>query len=40
MDDLLDVAKLEAGQIELEYTEVDLAKLFRMTAAHFEAIAR
>jgi len=37
--DLLDVAKLEAGKMAPSYAEVDLARLVRQTAAHFDALA-
>lgn len=40
VNDLLDVAKLDAGQVGVNYAEVDLARLVRLTAAHFEAFAR
>ena len=39
VSDLLDVAKLEAGEMVLHYAEVDLAKLARLTASHFESLA-
>jgi signal transduction histidine kinase len=37
--DLLDVAKLEAGRVELEYRRVDLARLVRRAGGHFESVA-
>jgi hypothetical protein len=37
VDDLLDVARLEAGQMEIRYQGTDLARLLRFTASHFEA---
>jgi signal transduction histidine kinase len=40
VNDLLDVAKLEAGKISVIYAEVDLARLCRQTAAHFESLAQ
>jgi PAS domain S-box-containing protein len=39
VNDLLDVAKMDAGRMVVEYTEVDLAKLVRIVASHFDAIA-
>ena len=39
MNDLLDVAKLEAGKMVPSYAEVDLARLVRQTAAHFDSLA-
>ncbi|HET7826944.1 MAG TPA: ATP-binding protein, partial [Anaeromyxobacter sp.] len=39
VNDLLDVAKLEVGGVALELVEVDAARLVRITAAHFEALA-
>ncbi|GFK93857.1 Sensor histidine kinase TmoS [Fundidesulfovibrio magnetotacticus] len=40
VDDLLDVAKLEAGSMVLNYAELDLARLIRLTASHFESLAK
>ncbi|PSB15252.1 histidine kinase [filamentous cyanobacterium CCP2] len=40
VNDLLDVAKLEAGKIALDYTQVDLAQLIRLTAANFDGLAQ
>ncbi len=37
--DLLDVSKLEAGRMELQYTQADLAQLAQVMASHFEALA-
>ena len=37
--DLLDASKLEAGKVELDYIDVDLAGLARLAAAHFETAA-
>jgi signal transduction histidine kinase/DNA-binding response OmpR family regulator len=37
--DLLDVAKLEAGPVALDYAVVDLAALARLVAGQFEALA-
>jgi signal transduction histidine kinase len=39
VNDLLDVAKLQAGGMELEYRDADLARLVRRAAAHFESMA-
>ncbi len=39
VNDLLDASKLEAGKVELGYTDVDLAKLVRFVSAHFETVA-
>jgi signal transduction histidine kinase len=40
VNDLLDISKLEAGQMELRCADVDLAQLVRLTAAHFETLAQ
>jgi PAS domain S-box-containing protein len=40
VDDLLDVAKLEAGRMKPDYVETDLARLTRFIAGHFEVLAR
>jgi signal transduction histidine kinase len=40
VNDLLDVAKLEAGKMEVQYSQGDLSHLLRLTAAHFEVLAR
>lgn len=37
VNDLLDVAKLEAGKMTINYSEFNLAKLIRLTASHFES---
>ena len=39
VNDLLDVAKLEGGRLEPVYSQVDVAALVRLTAAHFDALA-
>ena len=39
VNDLLDVAKLEAGKMSLERTDTDLAALVQATAAHFDGLA-
>jgi len=39
VDDLLDIAKLEAGRMKVEYSELDLVRLVRFLAAHFESLA-
>jgi len=39
VNDLLDVAKLEAGKMELTYTQVDLVHVVQGNAAYFEAQA-
>ncbi|HEY9694865.1 MAG TPA: ATP-binding protein [Oculatellaceae cyanobacterium] len=39
VNDLLDVSKLESGKMQVNYAEVDLARLVRLSAAHFETLA-
>ena len=39
VNDLLDVAKLDAGKMTVDYARVDLAREVRIVAAHFEALA-
>jgi nitrogen fixation negative regulator NifL len=39
VSDLLDVAKLEAGRMEVHYARIDLAHLVRLTASNFESLA-
>lgn len=37
--DLLDVARLEAGGMDMRYTETDLARLARLAASDFDTLA-
>ena len=39
VNDLLDAAKLEAGQMKLTYTEADLAQVVRLSCSNFETLA-
>jgi len=39
VNDLLDAAKLEAGGMELSYSEADLAQLVRRTCSNFDTLA-
>jgi signal transduction histidine kinase len=39
VNDLLDASKLEAGKVEAQYTQGDLAQLVRRTAAYFPSLA-
>ncbi|HET7774807.1 MAG TPA: PAS domain S-box protein, partial [Azospira sp.] len=39
VSDLLDVAKLEAGRMVMRYAQADLARLTRIIASHFDALA-
>lgn len=39
VNDLLDVAKLEAGKVEPDYVDIDVASLVRLTASNFESLA-
>jgi signal transduction histidine kinase len=39
VNDLLELAKLEAGRMELSYRRTDLARLVRRAGAHFESVA-
>ena len=40
VNDLLDVAKLDAERMALQVADADLARLLRLTASHFEALAQ
>ncbi|MEW6056262.1 MAG: ATP-binding protein [Bdellovibrionota bacterium] len=40
VNDLLDVSKLEAGKMSLRYSRIDLAKLVKITVAHFEDVMK
>jgi PAS domain S-box-containing protein len=40
VNDLLDLSKLEAGRMEAEYAEVDLAHMVRRVASIFESLAK
>jgi signal transduction histidine kinase len=40
VNDLLDISKLDAGKMGLSYGDVDLAATLRLTASHFDALAR
>lgn len=39
VNDLLDVSKLEAGHMDLQYADTDLVRLLRFVAGHFESLA-
>jgi PAS domain S-box-containing protein len=39
VNDLLDLSKLDAGKMSARYAEVDLARLVRTIASHFDALA-
>jgi PAS domain S-box-containing protein len=39
VNDLLDLAKLDAGKMEVRYASIDAAKLVRVVSGHFEALA-
>ena len=36
---LLDLSQLEAGKMDVNYSQEDLARLLRLTAGHFDALA-
>lgn len=40
VNDLLDVAKLEAGRMDLHYCDTDLARILRVAASYFEHVAQ
>jgi len=40
VNDLLDISKLEAGKMTVNAVPVDLTRLLRLAAAHFESVAR
>src|SRR5262249_7179199 len=40
VNDLLDIAKLDAGKMDLDYAECDLARLVALTAANFDVLAQ
>jgi diguanylate cyclase (GGDEF)-like protein/PAS domain S-box-containing protein len=40
VNDLLDVSKLEAARMEAEYVDIDLVRLVRFVAGHFEVLAQ
>lgn len=40
VNDLLDVAKLEAGKLSVNYSKVDLSYVFRQTVSNFETFAQ
>ncbi len=39
VNDLLDISKLDAGRMGLDYVAVDFAAMLRRTASHFDALA-
>lgn len=39
VDDLLDIAKLDAGRMVLHYAQFDLAQVVRLLASHFDSLA-
>ena len=39
VDDLLEAARLEGGRVDLDYADVDVAAIVRLTAANFETFA-
>lgn len=40
VNDLLDVSKVEAGKLNVEYSEIDLSKLLQRVASHFDSVAK
>lgn len=40
VNDLLDIAKLDAGKLELNYTRIDAVQAMRLLASHFEPLAK
>lgn len=40
VNDLLDVSKVEAGRMPVNYSQVELAELVRLTAANFDGLAQ
>ncbi|GAB4234600.1 MAG: ATP-binding protein [Elainellaceae cyanobacterium] len=40
VNDLLDISKMEAGKMALNYAQVDLAQLLRLTCANFDGLAQ
>lgn len=40
VNDLLDASKLEAGGMKPEYADIDVARLLRLVASHFELLAQ
>ncbi|NUO47699.1 MAG: response regulator, partial [Polyangiaceae bacterium] len=40
VNDLLDVSKLEAGRMKIDYADIDLAHLAGFVASHFEVLAQ
>ena len=39
VNDLLDLSKLDAGKMTMDYVDIDLSRLVRTVAAHFDALA-
>ena len=39
VNDLLDLAKLDAGKMTMDYVDIDLGRIVRTVAAHFDALA-
>ena len=38
VNDLLDASRLEAGRVDVEYADIDLAELVRLVGGHFESL--